>query len=99
MAVQRQKRDKLTSERAAKLEKLPGWAWDPHTEQWDRTYKLLKEHTEEHKTSRVPYDRTFKGVKLGQWVSMQRSNYAKGRLDPARQHRLEKVRGWEWQVT
>ena len=99
VAVQRQNRDKLTSERSAKLQKLPGWTWDPYTEQWDRTYELLKEYTKQHETSRVPYDRTLKGVKLGHWVSMQRSNYAKGKLDPARQHRLEKLRGWEWLVT
>jgi len=99
VAVQRQKGDRLTSERAAKLEKLPGWTWDPYAEQWDRTYNLLVEYTKEHKTSRVPYDRIFKGAKLGHWVSMQRSNYVKGKLDPARQHRLEKLRGWEWLVT
>ena len=66
---------------------------------WDLTYELLREYTKLHKTSRVPYDRTFKGVKLGHWVSMQRSNYAKGKLDRARQSRLEKLRGWKWQVT
>lgn len=99
VAVQRQKRNKLTSERVAKLEKLPEWTWDPHADQWDRTYRLLEEYTKEHMTCRVPYDRTFRGAKLGHWVSTQRSNYAKGKLDPARQHRLEKLRGWEWLVT
>lgn len=99
VAVQRQKRDNLPPERRVKLQKLPGWTWDPHTERWDQTYELLEEYIKEHDTSRVPYDCRFGGVKLGHWVSTQRSSYAKGKLDPARQHKLEKLRGWEWQVT
>ncbi|MEU6189654.1 Helicase associated domain protein [Nocardia sp. NPDC047038] len=96
VSVQRQKQDRLSPGRRAKLENLPGWAWSPHDARWDSTYEVLREYIKEYNTSRVPYDRRYKGAKLGNWVSVQRSNYAKGKLSAERQHRLEKLTGWEW---
>ncbi|MFI9536793.1 helicase associated domain-containing protein [Nocardia fusca] len=96
VAIQRQKRDALTPDRRAKLESLPGWAWSPHDARWDNTYELLRQYIKEHGTSRVPYDRTYKGTKLGNWGSLQRSNYSKGKLSVERQHRLEMLADWEW---
>lgn len=96
VAVQRQKRDALTPERRTKLENLPGWTWSPHDARWDTMHELLRDYIEEHGTSRVPYDRSYKGTKLGNWLSLQRSNYAQGKLSTERQHRLEKLTGWKW---
>jgi hypothetical protein len=52
----------------------------------------------EHGTSRPPYDSVYKGVKIGQWVSIQRSSYAKGKLSKERRRKLEELAGWEWVV-
>jgi hypothetical protein len=96
LSVQREKRDKLTSEQRKRLEALPGWAWNPHTDRWESTFRLLQTYTDEKGTSQVPYAYALDGVKLGTWVSEQRSQYAKGRLNPERQAGLEALPGWEW---
>ena len=49
-------------------------------------------------TSRAPYDCVYKGVKVGQWASIQRSSYAKGRLSEERRRKLQELAGWEWVV-
>jgi hypothetical protein len=99
VGVQRATKDKLPVERRALLEYLPGWSWDAHTDQWNSTYDLLRKYTDEHGTSRVPFDRSYKGVKLGNWVYTQRRSSATGKLSAERQRRLEKLRGWEWSAT
>lgn len=86
----------LSEERARRLEALPGWSWDPHAEKWERAFMLLREYTAEHGTSRVPQSYTVDGVRLGFWIATQKGTYAKGRLDPARQRRLEELPGWTW---
>ncbi|WP_067687888.1 DEAD/DEAH box helicase [Nocardia jejuensis] len=99
VAVQRQKQQALTPEQRAQLEKLPGWVWSPHDAKWDSMYELVRQYLEEHGTTRLPYDRTYKGAKLGNWVSLQRNNYAKGKLSAERRHRLEEIVGWEWKLS
>ena len=47
-------------------------------------------------TSRVPYKYKAGGFRLGTWVSEQRSQYAKGKLDSSKSTRLEKLPGWTW---
>ena len=96
VSVQRRKRDELTAERRARLGSLPGWSWDPHADRWEETFHMLQEYAKEHRTSRVPYSYKANGVNLGVWVSEQRSQYAKGKLDPTRQKRLERLPGWTW---
>ncbi|WP_201408832.1 DEAD/DEAH box helicase [Mycobacterium paraintracellulare] len=96
VSVQRRTRNKLTAERRARLESLPGWSWDPYADQWEKAFKLLEEYTSEHGTSRVPYTYKHNGFRLGVWVYEQRSQYAKGKLDPLRQKRLKRLRGWTW---
>jgi superfamily II DNA or RNA helicase len=95
---QREKRDKLTPERRVRLEAVLGWSWDPYAAQWDEAFDLLKEYAQQHRTSRVPYSYEANGIKLGQWASIQRSQYAKAKLTPSRQSRLEKLPGWVWKV-
>jgi Helicase associated domain len=55
-------------------------------------------YTAEHGTSRAPYDSVYKGVKVGQWASLQRSKYSKGKLSEERRRKLEELAGWEWAV-
>ena len=96
VGVQRLTRDEMTPERRARLEAVPGWSWDPIAEQWDKAFVLLKEYIKKHRTSQVPFSYEVDGVKLGQWVWIQRGRYAKGKLDPSRQGRLEKLPRWTW---
>lgn len=96
---QREKRDTLAPQRRVRLEAVAGWSWDPYAEQWERAFNLLEEYARQHRTSRVPYSYKVNGVKLGQWASIQRSEYAKGKLARSRQSRLEGLPGWVWKVT
>ncbi|MGV7633065.1 Helicase associated domain protein [Mycobacterium kansasii] len=96
VGVQRQKQQSLTPERRACLESVPGWSWDPHADQWEETFRMLQQYAKEHRTSRVPYTYKVGGFGLGAWVSGQRSQYAKGKLDSSRQKRLERLPGWTW---
>jgi hypothetical protein len=96
---QREKRDILAPERRVRLEAVAGWSWDPYAEQWERVFNLLAEYARQHRTSRVPYSYKVDGVKLGQWASIQRSEYAKGKLTRLRQSRLKTLPGWVWKVS
>jgi superfamily II DNA or RNA helicase len=96
VGVQRQKRDKLTPERRARLDSVAGWSWDPAADQWEESFHMLQRHAREHGTSRVPYASEVDGFRLGVWVSWQRSQYAKGKLESTRQTRLERLPGWTW---
>lgn len=96
VSVQRQKRDKLTPERRAKLKAIHGWSWDPQADKWEQAFHALQKYAKEHRTSQVPYSYEIDDFRLGVWVSWQRSEYAKGKLDPSRQRRLERLPGWTW---
>jgi superfamily II DNA or RNA helicase len=98
VGVQRQKRDKLTAERRARLDSVPGWSWDPHADQWEKAFHILETYAEEHHTTRVPYSYEVGDFKLGVWVYGRRSQYTKGKLDTSRQRRLEGLPGWTWNL-
>ena len=86
------RRGVLSDERQRRLEQLPGWAWDPHDEQWEQTYRSLREFVAANGHARVPRS----NVQLGAWVQAQRQKYAKGTLESDRQRRLESLDGWTW---
>lgn len=86
----------MSDERRHRLESVPGWSWDPHADRWEKTFHMLQGYAKEHRTSRVPYSDKVDGINLGVWLSEQRSQYAKGTLDPSRQRRLERLPGWTW---
>ncbi|GGK33993.1 DEAD/DEAH box helicase [Nocardia camponoti] len=83
-------------DREARLRNLPGWSWDPRSDQWEARFEHLVGFTEAHEHSRVPKDYTVDGCGLGGWVQIQRSRYNKGILEPVRADRLQALRGWTW---
>jgi len=64
--------------------------------QWEAHYKALQRFARREGHARVPLYHTEDGLNLGSWVGRQRNGRRKGRLDPTRQARLEKVKGWTW---
>lgn len=94
--AQRGMSEGLSNERRTRLENLPGWSWDPHSDKWFDAFRLLVAYVENHGTSRVPYKYKVNGFGLGAWVSGQRRQYAKGKLDSSRQSKLEQLPGWIW---
>jgi predicted helicase len=86
------RRGVLSAERQRRLEQLPGWAWDPHDEQWEQTFSALQEFAKATGHARVPRS----NKQLGAWVQAQRQKFAKRTLEDDRRRRLESVTGWTW---
>ena len=96
VANQRTRRSRLNGDQQQRLESLPGWSWDPLGDQWEETFSQLLRYVEKHGDARVPRTYTVDGIRLGDWVVTQRQSYAKGRLDPDRERRLQDLTGWIW---
>lgn len=94
VSTQRDKRDKLSPERRAKMEALPEWTWDPYEEQWQRNYDLVREFGEREGHTRVPDRHLERGSNIGSWVLTQRTN--RDKLSTERTALLESLPGWVW---
>jgi superfamily II DNA or RNA helicase len=96
---QRQNKSKniLSQDRIKRLEALPGWSWDPLTEQWEEAFEQLQSYTKNNGNARVPQRYfTHDGFSLGRWASGQRQNKSKNGLSQARIEQLEAIPGWSW---
>ena len=87
----------LDPKRRARLEGLPGWAWDTHEAAWEDGYSRLRVFAAREGHTRVPRGfRDEDGFKLGLWVQNNRARGHRGTLSTERVHRLESVAGWTW---
>jgi len=94
---QRTKYSVLSEEQRYKLEKLPGWAWDPNDAAWQEMFLCLQEYAKNEGNTLVPTNHILgNGKKLGHWVNDQRKRYKKGNLIATRQELLESVPEWTW---
>lgn len=91
---QRLSRAELPPNRAARLEALPGWSWDPHGEAWRAGFDVLVAYCARTGTSRVPFDHSEDGYPLGKWLAKQRSRQE--RMESDRRALLEALPGWSW---
>jgi len=89
---------KLSPDHRRRLEKLPGFAWDPHEARWSQAYQLLQQwmKAKSHPTPRVPVGVIYRGFPLGDWVATQRAVHHRGKMLPDRIQRLNQLRGWRW---
>ncbi|GAB2561314.1 DEAD/DEAH box helicase [Nocardia heshunensis] len=90
----------LAPERKALLEAIPGWFWGKKSDYvWNQKYRVLEQFVIREGHACVKDGHIEDKVKLGVWVREQRRNYATGKLSAERQHRLEKVVGWDWRIS
>ena len=87
---------KLSPERVARLAALPGWSWDPLTDDWEEGLRRLVAFVEHEGNARVPKDYREGDFRLGQWVSTQRQVNKKAQLSSEQISRLEALPGWSW---
>ena len=87
----------LESDRVERLERLPGWSWDPVADLWEEGHRRLAEFVQLNGHARVPNAYAVNGYELGNWVNIQRGlHLRKGKLDPERARRLQELPGWTW---
>ena len=91
---------RLSQDRIALLEEIPGWEWDPFEADFQERLGLLRTFVEREGHARVPQghvEASDRGeVKLGWWVTARRADYRKGKLSQDRIALLEEIPGWEW---
>lgn len=95
----RRRRGVLPSERALRLEALPGWVWDAKDagEVWEENFARLLGFVEREGHSRVPYAyQDADRYRLGVWVEKQRRSRNQGQLPEERAQRLEGLPAWTW---
>jgi superfamily II DNA or RNA helicase len=90
---------RLRQDRISRLEKVPGWVWDPREEMWEESFAKLIDFVNSNGHARVPRSFvTADGFKLGQWTQVQRRTYDKGWMDSERISKLEELPSWPWNL-
>jgi len=89
----RSRKDQLTNERIARLEKI-GFQWDLRADKWEVNFEKLKAFKSSFGHCRVPIT-YIEDPKLHVWVRSQRRYFLKGSLSTERIARLEAI-GFEW---
>ena len=85
------KKKTLSQDRIRRLESLPGWSWDPLTDEWNTNFQRLQAYVKKHQA----YPTQSYGP-LGTWLNAQRAAYSKKTLSTDRISRLESLSGWLW---
>ena len=93
----------LEADRAARLEAIAGWTWEPQTTaekgwaaQWERAYAVLVLWLDTYDGVYPRQDDVVDGVRIGSWINKQRGKHAAGTLPADRAARLEQLPGWRW---
>jgi metal-responsive CopG/Arc/MetJ family transcriptional regulator len=93
--TQRANKDKLTADKQAALEAIPGWVWKTrefkNKYSWDEQLAALREYVAEHnELPKRPHER------LGEWIITQRQQYRKQKLSAVRIDLLQSIPTWRW---
>lgn len=91
-------RAELSAERTRKLERLPGWSWDPRQDRFDRALGLLRQFVAREGHAFVLASHREDGFALGEWVARRRSQYREGSLSADQIRALKATPGWSWLV-
>jgi len=88
---------RLSADRIARIEELPGWSWDSlNSQKWEEAFKKLVAFQQQHGHLRVPRSYLADGFGLGSWINHQRNAWSQGRLSNERAARLSGLSGWAW---
>lgn len=90
----RRRKDRLNDNHIRKLEALSGWSWDPLDDNWNQHFQALSLFLKDHDIFDLKQDLIFTGLRLGQWVQVQRTN--KRKMTNIRKTLLEGLPSWVW---
>ncbi len=90
--TQRSRKKGLTPDRLKRLKSV-GFVWDPREVKWEKGFAALRQFKQREGHCRVPQGHKMDGLKLGVWVSAQRTR--KKGLTPDRLNRLNRL-GFSW---
>jgi Helicase associated domain len=93
--AQRTRKETITPDRRQRLEALPRWSWDVHSERWEEGFAHLQKFSKRagHCSVLQTY-KTDDGYRLGIWVRNQRCREKTMKAD--RKKRLEALPNWLW---
>jgi superfamily II DNA or RNA helicase len=91
---QRTRRDLLTEEQRARLEVLPGWAWNTKEADWETNYQALKSYASKHAGALPSPGQKVDGLPVGSWLKVQRTAHRS--MSKNRIRKLESIEGWTW---
>jgi hypothetical protein len=93
--LRRREHKKLSPERQALLESIPGWFWGSKGDYvWNQKFEMLRRFVEHEGHAQVPGGYVESGIKLGSWVREQRAE--RDNLPTERTTKLESLPGWSW---
>lgn len=92
----KKKEGKLDRTLERRLEEM-GVIWDVISGQWEKNYRLLVQFQQREKNCNVPYHHTVDGINLGTWLSTQRHEKKRGKLDRSLEKRLDEI-GVVWDL-
>ena len=92
VSEQRLHKQSLTPGRIKSLNDI-GFSWKPLTEQWEEIFTLLLDFHKRNGHCRVTQSEVYDGIKLGVWVTAQRTR--KKRLTAEQIRRLDSI-GFSW---
>jgi superfamily II DNA or RNA helicase/predicted nucleic acid-binding Zn ribbon protein len=92
-----QRAGNLAPERKMLLDEM-GMAWNPYDEAWDRAFDAAKTYRAQYGDLLVPNAYTVGGLRLGQWILMQRTGRRLGKLASERILLLDEL-GMIWNVS
>jgi hypothetical protein len=90
---------KLSKNMVDRFESIPGWDWYPKNymdEAWERGLQSLKMFVEQNGHARLARNYVDDSFKLGNWVSLRRTDYARGKITQSQIAELESLPGWIW---
>lgn len=94
-------KNRLSADRMDRLTKtVLGWTGNhARTDKWEKNFRLVEDFVTQHGHALVPQDCAVDGYNIGDWVTTQRINKAKGALSNERRERLDKLSGWVWNAS
>ena len=94
--------ERLSADRIAQLERLPGWAWNAKIETWQSRYDELKAFLDAHNGRYPTHKNDPAESRLVKWINNQRMAHrrpeqAPRSLSAEQTEQLERLPGWAWQ--